>query len=134
MQGGVSKWQRIRRQTIRVNQPLSMFTDTHLLTSDKAKLLHEAEDRPIYTDTSYNTTYDEAALRNHFKLSNVSQNQESSIGKTFDHLTIFDNKLIIGDQPITLNDSFGQVYHNDFALQTFCSSPARHTTIHRTDI
>lgn len=57
LEGGLPKWQRTRRQTIRVNQPMSMFTSTHMHGSHMAQQL-QMDSTPLVEDTSFQNGYD----------------------------------------------------------------------------
>ena len=60
--GGLKKWQRAKRQAIRINQPKSMFIETHMILSKQAKEQHwnnRNDSNNMLDDTGFNHKYDE---------------------------------------------------------------------------
>ena len=48
---------------MRINKPMSMFTDTQVLSSHQAQMLQEEDDTALIEDTGYNSPYDECLVK-----------------------------------------------------------------------
>ena len=62
MEGGMPKWQRTRRQTIRINHPMSMFTDTHRIGCHRSREVMQQDESALIEDTGFNINYDQSLI------------------------------------------------------------------------
>jgi hypothetical protein len=102
------KWQRTKRQTLKITKPLSMFTNTYYITSGKANQIKETEDSALQHDTAPIQSYD-MSIPNTTKFQGIHcvDGELLAIGKDYDPKPIIDNQLIIplNTDPVTLNTS-----------------------------